>query len=316
MGAAFGLGFVVGPIIAFFSLALSGNDYRVPAFVAAAFSAISILLTWFWLEETLPQGPSGGVAKKASLSLEAMFQALRRPEIGLLLALMFAQQIAFGGFEQLLALFTLSRMGLNASGNAVIFVFVGALVVAVQGGFIGPWSRRLGDRRLIYLGLATLAVGLVLTSLTPRQPMPGYSRQRLAQELSASGDFRTHENPTTRHLKIELPPDTNKGWLGLGWILAAMIPASIGGGILQPSINSLVTKRVERGEVGGMLGISAAFLSGANAVVPLLGGAIFQAFGSTAPFLLGGLLMAALLLLSIKNIRPGREEDNFLPQSR
>jgi MFS family permease len=280
--------------------------------VAAGFSALSILLTWFWLEETLPvEQRDKAIASRAPLSLGAMFQALRRPEIGLLLALIFAQQIAFGGFEQLLALFTLNRMGLNASGNAVIFVFVGVLVVAVQGGFIGSWSRRLGDRRLIYLGLATLAVGLVLTAFTPRQPMPGYSRQKLAQELSASGDFRTHENPTTQHLKIDLPPDTNKGWLGLGWILAAMIPVSIGGGILQPSINSLITKRVGRDEVGGMLGISAAFLSGANAVAPLLGGIIFQALGSTAPFLLGGLLMAALLLLSMKNIRPGREEANL-----
>ena len=317
MGAAFGLGFVIGPIIAFISLALSGDDYRVPAFVAAGFSALSILLTWLWLEETLPKEQRGvAIAGKSPLSLSSMFQALRRPEIGLLLALIFAQQIAFGGFEQLLALFTLNRMGLNASGNAVIFVFVGILVVAVQGGFIGPWSRRLGDRRLIYLGLATLAVGLVLTSLTPRQPMPAYSREKLTQELSASGDFRTHENPTTRQLKIDLPPDSNKGWLGLGWILAAMIPVSIGGGILQPSINSLITKRVGRSEVGGMLGISAAFLSAANAAAPLLGGVIFQVLGSTAPFLLGGLLMAALLLLSIKNIKPGREEGNLSPSSR
>jgi DHA1 family tetracycline resistance protein-like MFS transporter len=88
-----------------------------------------------------------------------------------------------------------------------------------------------------------------------------------------------------------------------------MTPIAVGGGILQPSINSLITKRVERGAVGGILGISAAFLSGANAVAPLLGGAIFQTLGSSAPFLLGGLLMAALLLLSIKNIKPGREED-------
>ena len=96
--------------------------------------------------------------------------------MGLLLVLMFAQQIAFGGFEQLLALFTLNRMGLNASGNSIIFVFVGVIVVAVQGGFIGPWSRKFGDRRLIYLGLGTLALGLILISLTPRLPLPGYSQ--------------------------------------------------------------------------------------------------------------------------------------------
>jgi len=302
VGAAFGLGFVVGPIIAFLSLSLSGEDYRVPAFVAAGFSALSILLTWFWLEETHPAEKRGEAGSKASFSLGVMAQALGRPAIGILLALMFAQQIAFGGFEQLLALFTLNRMGLNASGNSMIFVFVGVLVVAVQGGFIGPWSRKFGDRRLIYIGLATLAIGLILASLTPRQPIPGYSREKLAQELSGRGDFRTHGNPTTGSLKIDLPPDTHNGWLGLAWILVAMIPASIGGGVLQPSINSLITKRVPREEVGGILGISAAFLSGANALAPLLGGVIFQVLGSTAPFLLGGLLMGALLWIALRRI--------------
>jgi DHA1 family tetracycline resistance protein-like MFS transporter len=308
IGAAFGLGFIIGPVIAFVSLTLSGNDYRVPAFVAAAFSALSILLTWFWFQETLPAERRGQADGKPSLSINAMLGALRHPSVGFLLLLIFAQQIAFGGFEQLLALFTLNRMGLNASGNSIIFVFVGVIVVAVQGGFIGPWSRKLGDRRLIYLGLAALAIGLILISLTPRIPLPGYSQVTLAGELGASGSFRTHENPTTQNLAVALPPDDNNGWLGLVWILAAMVPIAVGGGVLQPSINSLITKRVDLVDVGGMLGISAAFLSGANAVAPLIGGAVFQAFGSTAPFFLGGLLMAALLLLSRRELKPGREE--------
>ena len=308
LGAAFGLGFVIGPVIAFASLALSGDNYRVPAFVAAVFSLASILLTWFWLEESLPPEKRGQSSGKPSLSFKAMLLALRHPAVGMLLALMFAQQIAFGGFEQLLSLFTLNRLGLNASGNSVIFVFVGIIVVAVQGGFIGLWSRKLGDRKLIYTGLALLALGLALVGLTPRQPPPWYSEARLRAELSASGDFRTHENPTTHNLPIELPGDANKGWLGLGWILLAMVPTSIGGGILQPSINSLITKRVEQGEVGGILGISAAFLSGANAIAPLAGGAIFQALGAPAPFVLGGLLMGVLWLAAMQAIKPGREE--------
>lgn len=308
VGAAFGLGFIIGPIIAFVSLALSGNDYRVPAFVAAVFSLLSILLTWFWLQETLPAEQRGKGGDKASFSIGAMLRSLSHPTVGFLLLLIFAQQIAFGGFEQLLALFTLNRMGLNASGNSIIFVFVGVIVVAVQGGFIGPWSRRLGDRRLVYMGLGALALGLILFSLTPRLPLPGYSQAGLSEELSASGDFRTHENPTTQNLAVELPPDDHTGWLGLAWILVAMVPIAVGGGVLQPSINSLITKRVDRLEVGGMLGISAAFLSAANAAAPLIGGAIFQAFGSTAPFFLGGLLMALLLYLSIRRLKPGSEE--------
>ena len=308
IGAAFGLGFVVGPIIAFLSLIASGNNYHVPAFVAAGFSFISILLTWFWLPETLPAERRGRIDSKMTLSLSALFKALAHPAVGLLLVLMFAQQIAFGGFEQLLSLFTLNRLGMNASGNSIIFVFVGIIVVAVQGGLIGVWSRKYGDRRLIYVGLLALSVGLMLTSLTPRRPMPGYSRAGLEAELSASGGSRTHETPTTQKVVVELPEDTNNGWLGLVWILAAMIPASIGGGILQPAINSLITKRIEPGEIGGMLGISASLLSGANAVAPLIGGLIFQAFGSTAPFMVGGLVLLILYLLALRVLQPGREE--------
>jgi DHA1 family tetracycline resistance protein-like MFS transporter len=308
LGAAFGLGFIVGPIIAFVSLALSGNNYHVPAFVAAAFSALSMLVTWFWLTETRPAGSRGAAGAEGALSLQSMARAIISPQVGLLLVLIFAKQIAFGGFEQLLPLFTLSRLGLNASGNAVIFVFVGVIVVAVQGGLVGVWSRRLGDRRLVYLGLATLALGLSLTALTPRQPVPWYSKAALTAELATSGDFGTHENPTTHLVPVALPDDTQNGWFGLGWILLAMVPASIGGGLLQPSLNSLITKRVRPDEIGGMLGMSAAFLSAANAVAPLLGGALFQWLGPSAPFLAGGLLMALLLLAAGQWVKPGREE--------
>ncbi|MCC7358350.1 MAG: hypothetical protein IT317_02665 [Anaerolineales bacterium] len=69
-----------------------------------------------------------------------------------MLVLMFGQQIAFGGFRQLLALFRLSQLGLNASGNSVIFVFVGVIVVAVQGGRAaaggGPAVEGRGARKL------------------------------------------------------------------------------------------------------------------------------------------------------------------------
>lgn len=302
LGAAFGLGFILGPMIAYTALALSGNDFHAPAFVAAAFSAASILLTWFWLKETHPAGSAATQTKKTEVGLKAMWQALNKPLIGFLLILMFAQQIAFGGFEQLLSLFTMNRLGLDASGNSVVFVFVGIIVVAVQGYFIGRWSRRFGDAWLIRLGLALLAVGLLLTAFTPRQPAPWYSRQKLEQELSAG-----HRGPVgstaTEKLQISLPDDANRGWFGLGWILIAMIPTAIGGGLLQPAINSLITQRARPEEIGGMLGISAALLSGANAIAPVAGGAIFQVFGAQAPFFIGGALLVVLWLVAMRSVK-------------
>ena len=308
LGAAFGLGFVAGPIIAFISLSISGNNFHVPAFIAAFFSLASIVLTWLWLPETLPaerRGTDNG--QKPTFSFRALFQALAHPQVGLLLVLIFTQQLAFGGFEQLLSLFTLNRLGLSAAGNAIIFVFVGIIVVIVQGGLLGRWSRKYGDRKLIFAGLGLLAAGMIMTALTPSIPPPGYSQAELQAQLTASGDFRTHENPTTRNLAVALPDDEQNGWLGLTVILAAMIPASIGGGILQPSINSLITKRIDLLEVGGMLGISAALLSAANAIAPLIGGLLFQAIGPAAPFLIGGLMLLALLVVALQKLKPGSE---------
>ena len=312
LGAAFGLGFVVGPVIAFISLALTKNDYRAPAFVAAGFSLISILLTTFWLQETHGPEKRGTAAAKSAFSLSTMFKAFQHPAVGVLLLLIFFQQIAFGGFEQLLSLFTLGRLGLNGSGNAIIFVFVGVIVVAVQGGYVGKWSRQYGDRRVIFAGLALLAIGLLAVAFTPQQPAPWYSKAAMTSELAQHGSTAGaagHSNPSaTGDVTVPLPDDANKSWLGLIWILVAMVPISIGGGVLQPTINSLITKRIEPGEIGGTLGISAALLSGANVLAPLIGGLLFQFGGPTLTFVVWAVILGVLWLIARAKITPGREE--------
>ncbi|MCL5275065.1 MAG: MFS transporter [Chloroflexi bacterium] len=311
IGAAFGIGFTIGPVIAFASLALSGNNYHTPAFVAAGFSFASILLTAFWFKETLPAERRGRGGHKAEVSFGAMAKAIVHPQVGFLLALMFVQQFAFGGFENLFSLFSLSRLGLNAAGNSIIFVFLGVVITIVQGGLIGPWSRKHGDRWLIYMGLATLAIGLILVAVTPAQAVPWYSRQNITSELTASRPL-PDELSAAKSVQIPLPDQTNTGWLGLAWLAVALLPATVGGGVLSPSINSAITKRVLSTEVGGMLGLSAAFVSVANAFAPLIFGAVFQVFGSTAPFLLGGLLIAVMWLLARRSI-PERKQVQSSP---
>lgn len=295
LGAAFGLGFIVGPVIAFISLGLSNNNYHVPAFVAAFFSLISILLTTFWFQETLPE-ERRGTKKEQQHVFANLFKLLGKPLIGTLLILMFCQQFIFGAFEYLIALFTLNRLGINASGNSIIFVFVGIIIVLVQGKYIGPWSRKYGERRLIQTGLLLLSIGLVLCALTPTQTLPGYSKAALLQELS-----QNRENSTSTELAVSVPEDGNSGWLGIGWILVTMIPTSIGGALLSPSINSLLTKAAS-GEVGATLGVSAALVSAANAINPLIGGSVFKVLGSTAPFLIGGIFMLILFMIAYQRL--------------
>ncbi|MFN3705706.1 MAG: MFS transporter [Thermoflexales bacterium] len=300
IGAAFGIGFTIGPVLAFVTLALSGNNYSMVAFVAAVFAAFALLLTVVWFQESLPPERRGAGVRAPAFTLAAMFAALRRPTVGFLLALIFAQQMVFGGFEQLLSLFTLNRLGLDARGNSVLFVIIGLVVVVVQGGLIGQLSRRFGERWLIVTGLAALALGMVLLAITPAQAAPWYSREDVAIQLAGEQFGRTlpGETPPTRQLSLSLPDEANRGWLGIIWGLLGMLIASVGGAVLSPAINSTITRQVASNETGGILGISASFVSAANALAPVVGGALFNWFGSTAPFLVAGIVTAVLWALS------------------
>ncbi len=298
VGAAFGVGFVLGPIIAYIVLAASGGDYRTVALTAAFFSLISILLTTFWFRETHQDDLPMSSSLKSPFRFTAMFEALQHPTIGFLLLIMFFYQVAFGGYEQLFSLFTLTRLGMDATDTSGLFALAGIFIVIVQGGLIGRWSRKRGDRWLVILGVSTLAIGLIGTALTPRVPVPWYSESRVIQSLAGQGEMRG----STQNIKVTLPDELSRGWFGIVWLLVASFPAALGGGVLHPAINSLITKSADKRDVGGMLGISAGFYSAANAVAPLFYGSLFQWLGAPVPFFAGGLILLILWFLAPRAI--------------
>jgi DHA1 family tetracycline resistance protein-like MFS transporter len=299
IGAAFGVGFVLGPIIAFIVLAASGQNYQAVAFTAAAFSLASILLTTFWFHETLTEGVDAAAARKRPFSFKAMLDAFRHPAIGFLLLVMFFYQIAFGGYEQLFSLFTLTRLGMDARDTAGLFVLAGLFIIVVQGGLIGRWSRQKGDRWLVILGVSMLAIGLLGTALTPAIPVPWYDKAKVLESLAGEGSIRV----SIQSINIHLPDESTRGWFGIIWLLIASFPAALGGGVLHPAINSLITKSSDKSQVGGMMGISAAFYSAANAIAPLFYGFLFQWFGAPVPFFVGGLILMVLWVFAPRMVR-------------
>ena len=301
IGAAFGLGFILGPAISLLSLEFS-NSLAVPALIAAAYSFLSILLTLFGFRETLPPDKR----RQSSVSWASVafttLRTLRYPQLQPLLALMFAQQVVFFAFESLLGLFTLSRLGLLGQGNALIFIYVGVILVYVQARLIGRWSRKFGERKLVFIALGALAIGLLLLAVTPDQPHPLYVERRVEAELR--GLAPTSTEAIIGDIPISLPDDSQRGFGGIIWFLVGIIPLAIGAGLIRPALNSLMIQRAQPGESGAVLGVSASLVSLANAVAPLIGGWIFQLHGEAAPFLIGGVVMAALLLVSLFAIRP------------
>ena len=302
-GAAFGLGFIVGPIIALISLELT-NSLAVPAITAAIYSFVSIVVTTFYFEETHPPARRGR-GERLWLSPTLIMRYLRRPTLGVLLIMVFAQQLIFFGYESLLGVFTLTRLGMLGRGNAVLFLVIGLILVTAQLRYIGRLSARLGDGRLASLALGLLALGLLLTATTPRSPHPLYVRDLVERDLLNAQPSATEA--MLGGLSIDLPADANRGFGGVVWLLVAIAPLSIGAGMIRPALNSLITQRVAAPEYGRALGVSAALVSAANAAAPFLAGLVFKQAGSSAPFLIGGLLMAALCLWSLVVVRTPKQ---------
>jgi DHA1 family tetracycline resistance protein-like MFS transporter len=299
IGAAFGVGFILGPVVAYIVLAASGGDYRAVALTAAAFSLASIMMTAFWFHETHHgQAQPSASAPRSPFSFGIMRQALGRETIGFLLLVMFFYQIAFGGYEQLFSLFTLTRLGMNATDTAGLFALAGIFIVVIQGVLIGRWSRQNGDRWLVILGVSALAIGLLGTSLTPQVPVPWYDRAKVLQSLAGQGPVRV----SIQTIKVTLPDQATRGWFGIVWLLVASFPAALGGGVLHPAVNSLITKAAARSEVGSMLGISAGFYSAANAIAPLFYGSLFQWLGAPVPFFAGGIILLILWMRAPRSI--------------
>jgi MFS family permease len=156
-GAAFGLGFVVGPAMGGF-LALLGH-VAVPV-GAAALSFANLALAFLLLPESPPLlDPEERESwSEKGLASDKVTQRLLR---GLYL-LLFLVIFSFSAMEATLALFCQERFDFGAVETSWLFVFVGLVMVSVQGGLVGSLVQRWGENRLVVLGIVLMSAGLFL----------------------------------------------------------------------------------------------------------------------------------------------------------
>ena len=149
LGAAFGIGFVVGPALG--GLAALGGPH-VPFFVAGTIAAVNAVVALVRLPETRTHRPAEPVRSARGA---AMNGTLRRYAVTALMT-----SLGFSGFEATFSLLGQARFGLTEGSTAVVFLFVGLMLVGVQGGMIGPLTARAGSRRLLAVGLVAVTAGL------------------------------------------------------------------------------------------------------------------------------------------------------------
>ena len=155
IGAAIGIGFVVGPAA---GALLVFVGPAMPFWGAAAVTLFDALIVALVLPETLSLG-----ARTKAKVLE--FGPLRLPAVRNLIAVTLLFTIAFAGMETVLPLFTQSALGWGAVENGIAFALVGITMVIIQGGLIGRLVKRYGERPLLISGLLLCAGGLIILPL-------------------------------------------------------------------------------------------------------------------------------------------------------
>ena len=157
IGAAFGLGFILGPAL---SGVLAHISYTAPIWAAAAITLVATLMAWRWLPETVHRAHAG-----VGNPFRYLPRLVERPSIRRVLVIDFMYWCAFAVFQTTFGLFVARRFGFDASRTGYFLAVFGLLGAIIQGALIRPVVRRLGDKPTFILGLGCAAVGLVAAAL-------------------------------------------------------------------------------------------------------------------------------------------------------
>lgn len=166
IGAAFGLGFILGPA---FGGALSKISLQAPAFAAGGVSLITFLTALFFLPESLPPEKR----KSASFTLRHLnplghiAAPLKRPVLRWLLPGFFVLAFAMSGLTSNFAVYTLNRYGLTPSQNAGILVWLGVVSVVIQGYVVRKMLPKVGESRLASEALFLSVIGYAVLAWSP-----------------------------------------------------------------------------------------------------------------------------------------------------
>lgn len=164
IGAAFGVGFVLGPAIGGL---LSHLSVVAPFWFAGTLAILNALAVLAFLPE--PERLAAGL--KGSLGLKALFEQSGSWKLGVLVATYFVAIAAFAIVTMIYPQVSVRRFDLNQSQISYIFVVIGVVGALIQGGGIGRLSKRFGDLNLACAGLLIMAASMLVMPLARSVPL-------------------------------------------------------------------------------------------------------------------------------------------------
>jgi multidrug resistance protein len=262
IGAAFGLGFLLGPAIGGFAGQYSP---QAPAIVAGCLAALNFVMAYFLLPETRVEGADVSNHHRRTFSLATLKSAMALPNVGTILKISFINTGAFAMFEVIVGLLmersflpiegrnTPEHIAQAAKLTAWFLVAVGITAVIVQGGLIGRLTKKFGERTLFQAGLVLmfLSIGAI--------PV-----------MAQTGVYNS-------------------------MLLVAVVLAA-GTGIFNPSQSSLISRSAPADQQGGVLGLNQSMGALGRVAGPALSGFLFEINFGLPFYVASGLILIALML--------------------
>jgi len=269
VGAAFGLGFSLGPFVggglaslqksASFARfhewpvigSIFANPQGLPGLFAALLSAVALVLAIVLLPESLT---GKAPARPKASRLRLIWEAVNRPNVGVVYVLYFIYTFGFTQMEVTLAQLIGFRFHLDIEHSYLLFGWVGFVGAFVQGVLIGALTRRFGERVLAAAGILLVTFSLAAISFTP----------------------------------------------GIPSLMACLAVLAVGAGLSTPSLSSLVSRLSPPTQQGSALGIFQSISSIARIVGPVVAQLLYQEGAHVhAPYLLATAAGAVGFALSL-----------------
>ncbi|MFK8184748.1 MAG: MFS transporter [Phormidesmis sp.] len=184
-GAAFGLGFTIGPALGGF---LAKFSLELPIFIAAALALLNFLWGYFSLPESLPKEKRQHKLEIRDFNpIGQLWKMFNQAQLRGLLVSFFLFNFVFTGFSSVYVLFLNQRFGWGPTEAALVFVWIGVLSTLVQGGLIRKLLPKYGEAKLALTGILLIALAFGVTPAIPKQGLGLYGGVYLTQAMLAFG---------------------------------------------------------------------------------------------------------------------------------